>query len=215
MSTPHHYPINAYVNILNPSKTVVMAIDLQNAYCSTEGYMGRKGHTLSAISTMLPKVETFLKNMDALDVSVIYTRMIEDYDQMQTNAQTKQKADGDIIKISVEGTYDFDYSIKTQTKNSYEVIKNSYDVFTNPQTANLLRNVENIIIVGVTSDLCVDTTVRSAYSRGYNVIIPKELVGTVDDRIGCQVSAFKLWDLVFAHITDSKTVINWIKDINK
>ena len=61
-----------------------------------------------------------------------------------------------------------------------EVInKHTYDAFYDTDLENILRkmNVNTVIITGVMTHLCCETTARSAFVRGFNVIFP--LDGTI------------------------------------
>ncbi|WP_180270831.1 isochorismatase family protein [Sporanaerobium hydrogeniformans] len=41
-------------------------------------------------------------------------------------------------------------------------------------------NIQEVIICGVQSEFCIDTTVKSAYSHGYKVVLPKDAHSTYD-----------------------------------
>ncbi len=54
------------------------------------------------------------------------------------------------------------------------IVKSQYDAFYNTNLNELLRekNIEQVIITGVMTHLCCETTARSAFMRGYNVFFP-------------------------------------------
>lgn len=60
------------------------------------------------------------------------------------------------------------------------VDKNTYDAFINTNLASLLeeRKVERIVVVGVMTDCCCDTTARSAFNRGYETWLVKDACGS-------------------------------------
>ncbi len=44
-------------------------------------------------------------------------------------------------------------------------------------------NIDTVVICGLQTEFCIDTTVRSAYSHGYNVILAKDAHSTFDSEI--------------------------------
>ncbi|KAI4112290.1 MAG: hypothetical protein LQ338_008329 [Usnochroma carphineum] len=60
------------------------------------------------------------------------------------------------------------------------VAKNTYDAFINTNLADILKeqNIERVVVCGVMTDCCVDTTARSAFNRGFETWLVKDACGT-------------------------------------
>jgi len=64
------------------------------------------------------------------------------------------------------------------------VAKNTYDAFVNTDLATLLESarVERVIVCGVMTDCCCDTTARSAFNRGYETWLVSDACGSANER---------------------------------
>jgi len=136
---------------------------------------------------------------------------------MLDNAKLKATMTKGVVAVSSPGTFDFEYAGIKPNDTDKEITKKSYDVFSNPELEKILseEGVKNIIITGVNGDVCVDTTIRSAYTKGYNVIVPSDLISTIKEKTYRQESAMELWEQFFAYVLDSKTIINTFNKYKK
>ncbi|KAI4270944.1 MAG: hypothetical protein LQ337_006362 [Flavoplaca oasis] len=74
---------------------------------------------------------------------------------------------------------------KTGETSSYPIIpKNTYDAFLNTNLASVLEEnkVERVVVCGVMTDCCCDTTARSAFNRGYETWLVGDACGTASKR---------------------------------
>jgi len=204
-------------NVINVGPTAILVIDLQNAYCSKKGSMARLGHDTSINEEIVSRISNFLDKARNLATLVIFTKMIEDPEYMADNAKLKATMAKNTVAVSSPGTFDFEYAGIKPNDTDKEITKKSYDVFSNPDLEKMLveGGIKNLIITGVNGDVCVDTTIRSAYTKGYNVIVPEDLVGTIKDKIYRQESVIGLWKQFFAYVLDSKTIINTLQKYRK
>ncbi|MCJ7800804.1 MAG: cysteine hydrolase [Candidatus Marinimicrobia bacterium] len=81
------------------------------------------------------------------------------------------------------------------------IIKSQYDAFYNTNLNEILQknNIEQVIITGVMTHLCCETTARSAFVRGYNVFFPID--GTVTYNKGFHIATLTNLANGFANIT--------------
>jgi nicotinamidase-related amidase len=63
------------------------------------------------------------------------------------------------------------------------IAKNTYDGFINTDLANILKDldVQTVVVCGVMTDCCCDTTARSAFNRGYETWLVKDACGTENE----------------------------------
>jgi ureidoacrylate peracid hydrolase len=204
-------------DVIKVGPTAILVIDLQNAYCSKNGSMAKLGHDVSINEEIVSRVSKFLDRARNLTALVIFTKMIEDSEYMADNAKLKAIVAKDKVAISSPGTYDFEYAGIKPNDTDKEITKKSYDAFSNPDLEKILseKGIKNLIITGVNGDVCVDTTIRSAYTKGYNVIVPEDLVGTIREKVYRQESAIELWKQFFAYVLDSETIINTLQKYPK
>lgn len=72
--------------------------------------------------------------------------------------------------------------ISAQLDTSPIVAKNTYDAFVNSDLASKLeeQKVERVVVVGVMTDCCCDTTARSAFNRGYETWLVSDACGSAN-----------------------------------
>jgi len=70
-------------------------------------------------------------------------------------------------------------------KDDIVMTKNTYDTFTQRDFREFLtsKKIRYLIITGVFGDACVMATISGAFSNGYNLIILKDLIETMDHKI--------------------------------
>ena len=78
------------------------------------------------------------------------------------------------------------------------------------------KKIENIISTGITTDVCVHTTMREANDRGFECVILSDCTGATD--AGNHEAALKMVTMqggVFGAVSDSKSVIEVLKNLIK
>ena len=129
---------------------------------------------------------------------------------MAENAKLK-KGSKSFCSPDTEG---FDYYQIKPGKSDHQIVKKSYDAFSNPELEQILKNsnIENLIVIGAYTAVCVDTTIRSGFTRGYHIIVPEDLVGMPEERMYQHKATIDVWKIIFAHVVDSQEIISeWEK----
>ena len=165
--------------LVNPKTTAILVIDLQNAFCSAKEPLPKAfQYDTSPIDAMIPKLERFIAKSRESRVNVVWIRRIENSRDVPENLRIKMKAEGWLDNISTPGKSSFEYyKIKPQN-GEIEFVKTLYDAFTNPDLQKHLENcgIKTLILTGVYTSRCIDSTMISGFNLGYNVIIPEDLV---------------------------------------
>ena len=74
------------------------------------------------------------------------------------------------------------------------------------------KGIQNIILSGITTDVCVHTTMRDANDRGYECLLLSDCTGATD--YGNHLAALKMIEMqggVFGTVTDSESLTTAIK----
>lgn len=87
------------------------------------------------------------------------------------------------------------------------VEKNTYDAFLNTNLETLLkdRKVERVVICGVMTDCCCDTTGRSAFNRGWETWMVKDGVGSASREQ--HERGLKAWAFGYGDVITTKEVL--------
>ena len=156
---------------LIPTKTALLILDMQ------EFFFNENSHAFipSAHATIRP-IKSLANLFISNNLPIITTRHIN----TRENARQMDYWWRDIL------TEESEYSQLITDFNIPQaelIIKSQYDAFYDTNLHEILRknNIEQVIITGVMTHLCCETTARSAFIRGYNVFFPIDGTATYNE----------------------------------
>lgn len=80
------------------------------------------------------------------------------------------------------GDEDFEIAVQVTPADREKVfVKNINTCFGNKEFVDYIKNEDTLMIVGLQTNFCIDATVKSAFERGYKVIIPQGANSTFDN----------------------------------
>ena len=92
-----------------------------------------------------------------------------------------QHDDGPGTVFSI-GDEDFEIAVQVTPADREKVfVKNINTCFGNKEFVDYIKNEDTLMIVGLQTNFCIDATVKSAFERGYKVIIPQGANSTFDN----------------------------------
>jgi nicotinamidase-related amidase len=91
------------------------------------------------------------------------------------------------------------------------IVKHRYSAFYNTDLEITLRclNISDLVVCGVMSNICVESTVRDAYFRDYRCFVPADAVGSVSEQL--QIGALRGMAYGFAYVCKSGDIFKSIK----
>lgn len=192
--TPGYRRVN-----LDLRDTALLVIDMQN-YFTDESSHAFIPATKSIIKPINNLISLFREN----DKNIIFTRHINTED----NANMLSKWWSDII---TEGEMS-EISNSFDIKDSKIIAKSQYDAFYQTKLEDFLvsRGVKKIVITGVATHLCCETTARAAFVRGFEVFFPVDCTATYDE--GFHFATLRNLSHGFAHIVKSSDFFRQDKD---
>lgn len=156
-----------------PGVTALVAIDLQNDFCAEGGYFDRTGADLSLVH---PAVDNLIPLIDAArsaGVMPIFVRSHYDEAYLSEAQNARRRRVGWKIPLCVQGTWGVEFYKVAPKPGEVIVTKHRYDAFFNTDLELVLRsnNIRNLILAGVATNVCVDSTLRSAFFRDFEVVL--------------------------------------------
>jgi len=165
---------------IDPSKTAVLVIDVQNDFCSPDGWFGRVGHNLPIIHAAVEKLKGFLGPARDAGNTMIFVRGIYDRKYLSQAMIERHERDGLPLEHCLEGTWGADYFEIQPAPSDISLIKHRYSAFIGTELDGILkeRKIENLIMTGITSNVCVESTARDGYMYDYRIVFVKDCTGT-------------------------------------
>ena len=195
---------------LSKERTALVVIDMQRAFLEDEGSLAKAGIEIGGLKAALEPCQRLLASARQAGVPVIHTRYVyrSDYADggILVNYIMPQLREVDSLAA---GTPDIEIVDELAPVDGETVIdKNRPSAFYATNIEPLLNGlgVDSLVVCGVTTNICVETTVRDASQRDYKVFVPKDATGELEQLRYDGALAGMAW--VFAKIVDTDDVIS-------
>lgn len=168
--------------ILDPATAALLAIDLQAAFCSDRGSVARQGRDVAPCRAAAGVCDGLAGLARAHGVPVIWTRLVFRPDYGDGGVLIRDLRPGlKTVGALRAGTPDAALVIEADAAD-YVIDKSRYSAFYATGLEAVLRSldIECLIVGGVTTSMCVDTTVRDASQRDYRTFVVREACGDFD-----------------------------------
>nr|OQO31177.1 hypothetical protein B0A51_01556 [Rachicladosporium sp. CCFEE 5018] len=184
-ASPYEWP---HEGGLNPQTTALVIIDMQRDFCEEGGYLTHQGYSVAPTRAIIPALQSLLATFRRHNYTIFHTREGHRADlsdlpsrelfRSRNNSSGLGIGDpGPLGRLLVRGEAGHDIIPEMYPLPGESIIdKPGKGAFTNTDFDLLLRvkGVRNLIICGVTTDVCVSTTMREANDRGYDCLLVED-----------------------------------------
>ncbi len=162
---------------VQPAHTALVLIDLQNDFCHLDGFMGKLGEDVSFIQKTLPTIRQLLDSARRAGVMVIHVQAeygARSASDVSMGAWTEAE---EAPPCCLPDTWGGDFvSELTPIEGELVVVKHRYSAFIDTRLELLLRSndIRTVVLVGVATHCCVESTARDACMLDYYVVVPED-----------------------------------------
>jgi nicotinamidase-related amidase len=214
---PYLWPFNGN---LSPSNTVFMVIDMQHDFCGKGGYVDSMDYDISLTRRPIQPIQNVLTCMRQQGYHIMHTRegYLPDLSDCPPSRQWRTKQVGGEIgsmgpcgRLLIRGEQGWDIIPEVYPLEGELIIdKPSRGSFVNTDLHSELqtRGICNIILAGVTTDVCVHSTMRMADDLGYECLLLEDCCAATEvANHEAAIAMIKTEGGVFGAVSDSTKLL--------
>jgi biuret amidohydrolase len=178
-----------YVYEFHPAHTALLIIDMQRDFLEPGGFGEMLGNDVSRLRRTIEPNQELLTAWRAAGLQVIHTREGHRPDLSDLPSSKRQRGrskisigdPGPMGRILVRGEPGHDIIPELYPLVSETVVdKPGKGAFFGTDLQAILQNrgIQQLVVTGVTTEVCVNTTVREANDRGYECLVLEDCVGS-------------------------------------
>ncbi|MEU4214991.1 isochorismatase family cysteine hydrolase [Actinoplanes sp. NPDC026623] len=200
------------------TSTALLVIDMQRDFLEPGGFGESLGNDVSQLRRTIAPLAAFMTTWRAAGLPIIHTREghLPDLSdcppaKLERGAPSKRIGDpGAFGRILIRGEYGHDIIDELRPAPGEAVVdKPGKGAFYATELQDLLEKggIRSLLVAGVTTEVCVHTTVREANDRGYECLVLADCVGSYFpefQRVGLQMIAAQ--GGIFGWVADSTSV---------
>lgn len=206
------------------NRAALLVIDMQRDFCATGGYAETAGLDIENLRKPIPQIQQLLDAAREQAMLVIHTREGHRSDLLDcTPAKRSRSANtgapvgssGPLGRLLVRGEYGHDIIDELAPHAGEPVIdKPGYGAFHQTDLEIILRSqhIRQLILTGVTTEVCVQSTLREAVDRGYECMTVSDACGSAYPELHqASMAMIAVEGGIFGQVVNTRAMLEMLK----
>ena len=202
------------------ARTALILIDMQRDFLDPGGYAATAGLDVGALRRPIPAIRNLLAAARRTGLLVVHTREGHRPDlsdcppaklERSRSAGAAIGSAGPLGRLLVRGEFGHDFIDELQPLPGEPVVdKPGYGAFHQTDLAQILqsRGIRDLILTGVTTEVCVHSTLREAVDRGYCCVLAGDACGSAHPHLhDAALQMVAVEGGIFGRVADSQALI--------
>ncbi len=169
--------------VVAPGHTALLIVDVQNDFCAPGGHTeARLGKDVADCQAVVEPVERLAAAARRAGAPVVWIKADYDRAYLSPPIHARQIARGIEKAYCVSGTWGAEFYRVSPDDGDLTIEKHRHSAFAGTELDQILRDrgIRTVVVAGVQTHVCVESTLRDASARGYYVVVPGDCVGSYD-----------------------------------
>jgi nicotinamidase-related amidase len=200
----HIAPFNTHAMQLNKESAALLVVDMQQFFLDPASPTFTCGGP-----PIISNIEKVIRAFREAGRPVIFTKHVHHPDHLDAGIMGWWWEG-----MCVEGSPESEIPSQiAPLPNEKVILKHRYSAFYNTDLETILRvlKVEDLVIIGIMTNMCVESTTRDAYYRDYRVFLLADATGSVTEEM--HLASLLNLSFGFAWTTDVETILNQLSEV--
>lgn len=171
----------------DPAHTALVIIDVQNDFCSPDGSLAALGADTSSVAQMMPRLHRLIDAARASGIPVVYVRTFHDAtnDTPPWLGRVGEGPGSERTSLTCRtGSWGAEFYEVRPAEDDHVVTKYRFSAFVGTRLHLLLQalDVRSVLFAGVTTEVCVESSLRDALFHEYYVSMVADCCASYDSQ---------------------------------
>jgi len=168
----------------------LIIIDMQNGFVAPGGSFDKLGYDISKYQRVVPAIQGLYQKAKSLNIPVFFSQALREQsgidmlERLHQILPDKRRERVEKLPLCVRGTWDSEIIDALKPGDGDHIVHKRRDsVFQDTEFALWLRSmrIDTIIFSGVDISICVESSLRDAFNRGWDVILISDASASLND----------------------------------
>jgi ureidoacrylate peracid hydrolase len=209
---------------LDPSRTALLVIDMQNDFCKPDGFFAGAGHDVSTCQAAVDRTASLLEMVRPLGIPIFWSRSVNPtppkyklpplrFRAPRESADFQKKVGG--TNCFMPGSWGAEIVDELVPQAEDVVIdKTRYNVFHQTRLDDELRarGIDTIAVAGVTTNCCVETTARHGFINDYAMLVLSDCVAAFGNEWDLHEASLRNLELFFGVVATADDLVAELRE---